>query len=226
MADAEKIIELAVAAHREAGGVDHLLGDGGIAAGEERMALAAIKIVRLVVIGTVDDAVDLLGQGAEHDVPVAVSEALLEFGRRAENKVHEDIKVGLHQARNDFLHAEVRTGEDALRRADLQPPGDAAAHGGNAALEIVDVDEELAGRIIGRLAHVGEAELVPPAQAKLGAHTLFQLGEMGAEGGLREVQGDLRLGKAVGIHQHHEDAQQPEIDVVEAAHGGDSRFLH
>jgi hypothetical protein len=173
--------------------------------------------MRLVEIGLVDDAGRLLVEGADDDVPVTVGEALLKLGGRAEEQVDEHVEARLHQPRQGFLQAQLRARIDSIRHADLQPPGNAATRRADARLEILDVAEELARGIIGGLAKIGQPEAVAPAQAELPPDALFQFGQVGAERGLRKVQRDLRLREAPRIRQDHEDAQQPQVDVVEPA---------
>ena len=82
----------------------------------------------------------------------------------------------------------------------------------------VEVGEELAGRLVGRLAEGGQPEAAAAAVAEPPAELPLERGEVGRERRCREVEGELRLGEAMRLGDRDEDAEQAEIDVVEAAH--------
>lgn len=43
---------------------------------------------------------------------------------------------------------------------------------------------------------------------------------MGGQGGLREVERDLRAGKAAGFGESDEDTEETEINIIQPAHWG------
>ena len=193
---------------------------------KQRMPAAAIEQMRLAAIGPVDDAGRLLRQRSDDDVAAAIRDLLLEFQRRPDREIDEDVGVGLHEPVERVLYAELGTVDHAVRRADAQPAGQAAARRADAVPEIIEIAEQLLRRVIGRLADFRQAELLAPAMAELAADALLQLRQMRAQGRLRQVEGDLRPGKAAGIGKRHEDAQQADVDVVQPAHAVSPSAMH
>src|SRR5688572_3964622 len=176
-----KILKVPVAAHREQRPLDVVLADLLLGLGEQRMAGAAIKAVRLPIERPVKNARRALRERADYKVEAAVGNALFELLRRPEAQLDEHAFGTRHEAAQRHLQAEVAVGDNAVNDAEPQPADQLALILADAGLESLDVLEQLARRGIGRAAQAGQPEAAPPALAKLAAKPPLQRAQMGAE---------------------------------------------
>ena len=62
--------------------------------------------------------------------------------------------------------------------------------------------------------------------AKAHAEAPFQIADLAADGGLADVQGNLRRGESAALRHRHEDREQVEIGLVKTRGGGRARWWH
>ena len=73
---------------------------------------------------------------------------------------------------------------------------------------------------------VGQAEPGAPALTKTHAEALLQIADLAADGGLADIEGNLRRGESAAVHDRRENREQVEVGLVKARSGGRAWWFH